>query len=167
MTSTADPLLPDAPEIPPTRYDAWRARLDADPLLHRRLSWIAPLVITLFGALLRVWNLNHPRAVVFDETYYVKDSWTQWVLGYAATWPEDADTRLAAGETDFFTTDPSFVVHPPLGKYLIGAGMALFGPDSTFGWRVAVAVAGTAAVLLVYLIAKQLSGSIAFASKQR
>ncbi|WP_394278731.1 dolichyl-phosphate-mannose--protein mannosyltransferase [Microbacterium sp.] len=164
MTSTADPLLPDAPEIPPTRYDAWRARLAADPLLHRRLSWIAPLVITLFGALLRVWNLNHPRAVVFDETYYVKDSWTQWVLGYAATWPEDADTRLAAGETDFFTTDPSFVVHPPLGKYLIGAGMALFGPDSTFGWRVAVAVAGTAAVLLVYLIAKQLSGSIAFAS---
>ena len=164
MTTTAEPLLPASPDARPSRYDAWRARVAADPWLQRRLSWLVPLIVTLFAALLRFWNLGHPHAIVFDETYYVKDAWTQWVLGYAATWPDDADARFAAGETGIFSTDPSFAVHPPLGKYLIGAGMALFGAESSFGWRVAVALAGTAAVLLVYLVAKQLSGSIAFAA---
>ena len=152
MTTTAEPLLPASPDARPSRYDAWRARVAADPWLQRRLSWLVPLVVTLFAALLRFWNLGHPHAIVFDETYYVKDAWTQWVLGYAATWPDDADARFAAGETGIFGTDPSFAVHPPLGKYLIGAGMALFGAESSFGWRVAVALAGTAAVLLVYFL---------------
>ncbi|MDJ1113307.1 dolichyl-phosphate-mannose--protein mannosyltransferase [Microbacterium dauci] len=164
MTSTAEPLLPARPDARPSRYDAWRTRVAADPVLVRRMSWLAPLLVTLLGAVLRFWNLGHPRAIVFDETYYVKDSWSQWILGYAASWPDEADARFVAGKTDIFSTDPSFVVHPPLGKYLIGAGMALFGPDSSFGWRFAVAVAGTAIVLLVYLIAKHLSGSIPFAT---
>lgn len=146
------------------RLDAWRGRLAADPALHRRWSWIAPIAVTLLAGILRFWNLGHPHAIVFDETYYVKDAWSQWNLGYAATWPEGADARFAAGETDIFTTDASFAVHPPLGKYLIGAGMALFGAQSSVGWRVAVALAGTLAVLVLHLIAWQLSRSIVFAT---
>jgi predicted membrane-bound dolichyl-phosphate-mannose-protein mannosyltransferase len=69
--------------------------------------------------------------------------------------------RFAAGETDIFTTDPSFVVHPPLGKYLIGAGMWLFGPDNSFGWRF---VFGTALVLLLFLVARSLTNSTVFAT---
>ncbi|MFS0866968.1 dolichyl-phosphate-mannose--protein mannosyltransferase [Microbacterium sp. 179-B 1A2 NHS] len=164
MTSTADPLLPSRPESRASRYDGWRGRVSADPALRRRLAWLAPLAVTLLGAILRFWNLGHPHSLVFDETYYVKDAWSQWSLGYAAAWPEDADARFAGGETDIFTTDPSFAVHPPLGKYLIGAGMALFGADSSFGWRVAVAVAGTLSVLLVYAIAREISRSIPFAT---
>jgi predicted membrane-bound dolichyl-phosphate-mannose-protein mannosyltransferase len=72
--------------------------------------------------------------------------------------------RFAAGETDIFTTDPSFVVHPPLGKYLIGAGMWLFGPDNSFGWRFATALFGTALVLLLFLVARSLTNSTVFAT---
>jgi dolichyl-phosphate-mannose-protein mannosyltransferase len=162
VSSTVEPLLPAAP--PRHRIDAWRERIGSDPILRRRLAWLAPLLVTLLAGILRFWNLGHPHEIVFDETYYVKDAWSQWNLGYAATWPDDADTRFAAGETDIYTDDPSFVVHPPLGKLLIGAGMALFGPTSSFGWRFAVALAGTLAVLVLSLIAWQLTRSIVFSS---
>ncbi|MFL0566076.1 dolichyl-phosphate-mannose--protein mannosyltransferase [Microbacterium sp. 179-I 1D1 NHS] len=162
MSSTAEPLLPPLPVRP--RLDA-----RADALLRRvntlpAASWIAPLIVTILAGILRFWNLGHPHAIVFDETYYVKDAWTQWNLGYAATWPDDADQRFADGETGIYETEPSFAVHPPLGKFLVGAGMALFGPTSSFGWRFAVALAGTLAVLVLYAIAWQLSRSIVFST---
>ncbi|KAA9086564.1 dolichyl-phosphate-mannose--protein mannosyltransferase [Microbacterium radiodurans] len=161
MTSTAEPLLPEAR---PTRLDRWRIRLASDPVFARRAAWIAPLTVTLLAALLRLSNVGHPHAIVFDETYYVKDAWSQWILGYAATWPEGADERFLAGETDIFTDDGSFVVHPPLGKYLIGLPMAILGADSTFAWRLGTALAGTACVLVLYFLARALSGSIITAS---
>ncbi len=160
MTTTA-PMLP---EVRSSLYDRFVARLSSDPELARRWSWLAPTLVTLFAAILRFWNLGHPHALVFDETYYVKDGWSQWVLGFPAVWPEGANERFVAGETDIFGTDGSFVVHPPLGRLLIGAGMALFGADSSFGWRFSVALFGTATVLVLYLVAKKLTGSIVFAS---
>ena len=160
MTKTVEPLLP-APL--PSFYDRWRARVAGDPRAARLYGWIVPALVTLLAAVLRLWNLGHPHELVFDETYYVKDAWTQWMLGYAATWPDDANERFAAGETDIFGTDPSFVVHPPLGKLLIGAGMWVFGPGSSFGWRVAAALFGTGCVLVLYLLARSLTRSVAFA----
>jgi len=109
-------------------------------------------------------NIGNPHSLVFDETYYVKDSWSQWLLGFPSTWPEGTDTRFAAGETDIFTGVGSYVVHPPLGRMFIGLGMALFGADSSVGWRIAVAFFGTATVLVVYLLALTLSRSIVLAS---
>jgi dolichyl-phosphate-mannose-protein mannosyltransferase len=41
--------------------------------------------------------------------------------------------------------------HPPLGKWLIGAGIATLGYEPT-GWRLTAALAGTLAVPLVYLL---------------
>lgn len=147
----------------PSVYDRWRIRL-GEPRILRIAEWVAPLLITVLAGILRMWNLGHPHALVFDETYYVKDSWSQWNLGYSATWPDDVDDRFAAGETGLFGSDGSFVVHPPLGKWIIGAGMALFGADSTAGWRIGVAVVGTLTVLAVYLLARTLTGSVVFAS---
>ncbi len=160
MTATA-PLLPGTR---PSLYDRWTARIAADPRLARRWAWLAPTVVTLLAGILRLWNLGHPRAFIFDETYYVKDAWTQWVLGYAATWPDEANESFLAGDTDTFATTGSFVVHPPFGKLLIGAGMALFGAESSFGWRIATAIAGTAIVLVLYLVAKAMTGSVPFAT---
>lgn len=161
MTTTADSL---ARAAQPTMYDRWLLRVGANPRLRRLYAWLAPTLVTLLAAVLRLWNLGHPQELVFDETYYVKDAWSQWNLGYAATWPEGADERFAAGQTGIFTTEGSFVVHPPLGKYLIGAGMALFGADSSFGWRIAVALCGTACVLVLYLLARSLTNSVVFAT---
>lgn len=125
---------------------------------------MAPVVVTILAAILRVWNLGRPHALIFDETYYVKDAWSQWNLGYPSAWPENADELFVSGSTDVFLTDPSFVVHPPLGKWLIGAGMWLFGADSAWGWRFSAVVFGIATVLVVYLLARTLSGSTVFAS---
>jgi dolichyl-phosphate-mannose-protein mannosyltransferase len=161
VTSTAEPLPPAAAPALHVRLYRWLA---PDARRARALAWIAPAAVTLLAALLRLVNLGHPHTIVFDETYYVKDSWSQWNLGYPSTWPEEADPRFVAGETGIFTDTGSFVVHPPLGRILIGAGMALLGPESSTGWRLAVALAGVASVLVLYLLARSLTGSVVFAT---
>ena len=161
MTATIESLVPDAA---PSRLDRWQARVRTSPVLRRRIDVLAPVVVTLLAAVLRLWNLGHPHELVFDETYYVKDAWSQWNLGYPANWPEGADKDFAAGRTDVFLTTGSFVVHPPLGKWIIGLFMWIFGPASSFGWRFGAALFGIATVLLVYLLAKRLTGSTVFAS---
>ena len=87
------------------------------------------MLVTLLAAVLRFWNLGHPQAIVFDETYYVKDAWTLLQNGYESSWPEGADEDFAAGDTDIFLDEPLYVVHPPLGKWMIALGMAAFGAD--------------------------------------
>lgn len=159
MTTAELQLLPETGSF----VDRWRQRYAADPLLRRRYRWLVPTLVTLLAGVLRVWNLGNPHALAFDETYYVKDAWSQWNLGYAAAWPEEANPLFEAGSTDIFLTDPSFVVHPPLGKYLIGLGMAIFGAENPFGWRIAAALFGTACVLVLYFLAKALTDSVAFA----
>ncbi len=161
MTSTLEPLLPGSR---PSLYDSLSARVRIDARGRRLAGWLAPTLITLLAGILRFWNLGHPHSFIFDETYYVKDAWSQWNLGFPATWPDRADARFALGETDIFTTVGSYAVHPPLGKWIIGAGMALFGPDSSVGWRVTTALFGTALVLLVYIVARELIRSTVFAS---
>jgi dolichyl-phosphate-mannose--protein O-mannosyl transferase len=164
VSTTAEPIPPLLSPVRRPVYDRWRERVAAEPRLQRLYGWLAPLLVTLLAGILRFWNLGHPHVLVFDETYYVKDAWSQWNLGYAASWPDGADARFAAGEPNIFTADPSFVVHPPLGKYLIGFGMWLFGPDSSFGWRAMAALFGTALVLLLFLVAKTLTNSTVFAT---
>ncbi|MFB2554955.1 dolichyl-phosphate-mannose--protein mannosyltransferase [Herbiconiux liangxiaofengii] len=139
-----------------SRLDDWWVRLMATPARERLWRWGGPLAVTLLAAVLRLVNLAHPHSLVFDETFYVKDAWTTWNLGYEASWPADADAQFNQGATDIFQTNGSFAVHPPLGKWIIGLGMELFGADSSFGWRIAVAVCGILLVLLTALIATKL-----------
>ena len=112
--------------------------------------------MVLLAAGLRLWNLGLPHKLVFDETFYVKDAWSLFNNGYESTWPADANGQFEAGQTNIFTMDPSFVVHPPLGKWLIGLGMNLLGPDNSWGWRLATVVVGVLAVVLIMLVAHQL-----------
>jgi len=142
-----------------SRLDAWWTRLMSTPLRRRLYNWGAPAIVLVVASVTRLWNLGSPHSLVFDETFYVKDSWTLWNLGYSAAWPADADASFNAGLTDIFHTDPSFVVHPPLGKWLIALGMAAFGPDSSVGWRIATALVGILAVALLMFIAKKLFDS--------
>ncbi len=121
--------------------------------------WGAPLAVTLVAAILRLWNLGNPHAIVFDETFYIKDAWSLWNNGYETTWPSDADTQFLAGNTNIFESSGSYVVHPPLGKWLISLGMALFGPANSYGWRFTVAIAGVIAVWLIILVTRRLTES--------
>ncbi|MFJ6532107.1 dolichyl-phosphate-mannose--protein mannosyltransferase [Microbacterium sp. NPDC091662] len=157
------PLLP-APDERLTRYGQLRDRLLHAPDWGRAIRWLAPLVITAIAALLRLINVAHPHQLAFDETYYVKDAWSLWTLGYEGTWGENANDAFVTLQQLPLSEQGAFIVHPPLGKWLIALGMAIGGPDNSAGWRLATAVLGTASVLLVYLIARRLSGSVIVAS---
>ena len=123
---------------------------------------LGPLAVILLAAIARFYNLGYPRALVFDETYYVKDAWTLSHLGYESGWVAE-NAKFEAGDVSGFNTFASFVVHPPLGKWLIALGMNLFGAEHAFSWRVSTAVFGVLAVGLLMLVAKRLLKSTLWA----
>lgn len=169
-TRDFDELLEDREdEVATSSIDETGSRLDRwwesrSLLVQRLFRWGAPAVVVVVAALTRLGNLGHPPELVFDETFYVKDAWSLFNLGYEGSWPADADALFNAGQANIFLTEPSFVVHPPLGKWLIALGMAAFGPDNPVGWRISVAIAGILAVVLIMLIAKYLFRSTLLAT---
>lgn len=125
-----------------------RRRLNGVATVRRRqrhLRWIVPTAILALAAFLRVWALARPGTLVFDELYYVRDAVSQLAHGYPTTWPDD-DPAFGAERAQLFSDEASSIAHPPLGKWLIGLGILLFGADSGWGWRIAVALFGTATV---------------------
>jgi dolichyl-phosphate-mannose--protein O-mannosyl transferase len=118
--------------------------------LDRRLdpyAWGAALAVTLLAAVLRLTDLAHPRGMIFDEVYYATDGHWLWEKGFE--WDEK---NGVAG----------YVVHPPLGKWIIGLGEQVFGYHE-FGWRISAVVFGVASVLLLIRIAQRLFGSTVLA----
>jgi len=59
-----------------------------------------------------------------------KDAWTLWKFGYETNWPTGADPKVAAGDVNIYLKTAEFVVHPPLGKWIISLGMWALGPDN-------------------------------------
>ena len=94
------------------------------------MAAIAPILIALASFVLRIINLGLPKGFVFDEVYYV-----------------DGARDLLKYGVEVDDTNPEFIVHPPVGKWLIASGIKLFG-DTEFGWRFASAVFGTLLILL-------------------
>ena len=88
----------------------------------------------------RLWGISYPADQLFDEAYY----------------PPEAHELLTWGFE--YNRGYSFIVHPPLGKWLIALGEQLFGYDS-FGWRFPSAVAGAVAVVVLTRLARRLTGS--------
>jgi len=132
------------------------------PLGVRARGWIVTGVVSVIAALLRLIGLNHPKTLMFDEIYYVKDAYSLWHLGYEAAWDDkagSADAAFAMGDFSKLTDSAAYVVHPQLGKWLIGAGMEIFGPESPFGWRFMPAVAGILTVMLLARLTMRLTRS--------
>lgn len=138
-----------------------RRRLQLD--LRRRdrfWGWFGTLAVTLLAAVARLWQLGQPHALVFDETYYVKDAFTLGELGYEAQWPDEPNAAFEAGDVHTFLDQAAYVVHPPVGKWMIWLGMeAGGGATSALAWRLASAVVGVLAVFLLVRIARRLFSS--------
>ncbi|GIF73453.1 dolichyl-phosphate-mannose--protein mannosyltransferase [Asanoa siamensis] len=123
-------------------------------------SWYATGFVVLVAAVLRFHGLAQPQGKLFDETYYAKDGWGLLTKGVEWNYRDDG---------------PAYVVHPPLGKWLIALGEWAFGyydidgdqrltghlanMPPEFGWRFSAAVAGTISVLLIVRIGRRLFGS--------
>ncbi|WP_455359049.1 dolichyl-phosphate-mannose--protein mannosyltransferase [Streptomyces sp. SYSU K21746] len=124
--------------------------------LVRWSAWGGPLLVALVAGVLRFVNLGSPKAVIFDETYYAKDAWALINRGIESSWPKDIDKAIIADPSKVaIPTDPGYVVHPPVGKWVIGAGEWIFGFDP-FGWRFMTAVLGTLSVLMLCRIGRRL-----------
>jgi dolichyl-phosphate-mannose-protein mannosyltransferase len=121
-------------------------------------AWWGPLLVTGLAGVLRFDRLGEPKAFVIDETYYAKDAYALLRFGYERSFVEGADAKVLAGETDVFTGDPSYAVHPPAGKWVIALGEQVFGLNP-FGWRAAVALVGTLTVLILARTARRMTGS--------
>ena len=139
---------------PPTTIERLRVPMPAD----RVLGWVVTLLITAAAFAIRVVNLGYPNKLVFDETYYAKDGYSLLKFGYERNWPSDANPKVLAGNPDVMQDSAAFIVHPPVGKWLIAAGEAAFGMNS-FGWRVAPLVFGTLLVLVTIRLVRRVSRS--------
>ncbi|MBV9293322.1 MAG: phospholipid carrier-dependent glycosyltransferase [Frankiales bacterium] len=124
-------------------------------------GWGLPLLITAIAAVMRLGALTRPpgprlgphNTPLFDETYYAHDSWTLLHHGV---------------ELNGHQNGPAFVAHPPLGKWMIAVGEALFDhgreavingtiyPSSTFSVRFAGAIIGSLSILLIARIARRM-----------
>jgi dolichyl-phosphate-mannose--protein O-mannosyl transferase len=137
---------------------AARARLraaDRDPVF----AWVGALAVTALAAFLRLWDLGRPRAFLFDETYYAKDAWSLIHHGYAQNYIEKANEEILAGHTTgLWTGTPNMVVHPEVGKWLIGLGENVFGM-TPYGWRVSSAIVGALMVLVMIRLARRVTRS--------
>jgi dolichyl-phosphate-mannose--protein O-mannosyl transferase len=122
----------------------------------RVLSIAVPAAVLGVAAATRLIGLETPAELVFDETYYVKDGWTLATMGYEANWPTEPNPAFEAGLYGSHLDTPAFVVHPSVGKWVIGLGMRLLGADDRVGWRIGVALAGILTVLLVVRVGRLL-----------
>lgn len=127
--------LPYAPPV----NEGDELQTEERPSLWSRNDTFAMTVVVLVAGVVRLIGLAHPQELIFDETYYAKD----------ACWYVNASESLCERAAD------APEVHPPLGKWLLGMGIKIFGFDS-FGWRISAAVAGTLTVALLYLLARRL-----------
>ncbi len=111
-------------------------------------GWLGPLFVGAIAAVLRLVELGRPAKFVFDETYYAKDAFSLLRFGDARAFVDGADGMVLDGDLEVFRDEPSFVVHPTIGKWLIAGGIRLLGMEPT-GWRLAGALAGVVTVVVV------------------
>ncbi|WP_237189095.1 dolichyl-phosphate-mannose--protein mannosyltransferase [Rothia nasimurium] len=143
---------------------ALKARLAVTTMPLPRLGWVAPLLVLVLAGAMRFVNLAYPNAIVFDETYYAKDGYSLLHFGYERSWSDTANESFVAGAPAGIEDSPAYVVHPPVGKWMIALGMAVFGDDNPFGWRAAAALTGTLSVALVMLAGWLIFRSVTVAS---
>ncbi|CAM5260135.1 Dolichyl-phosphate-mannose--protein mannosyltransferase OS=Streptomyces albaduncus OX=68172 GN=FHS32_003753 PE=3 SV=1 [Streptomyces griseoloalbus] len=94
--------------------------------------------------------------MIFDETYYAKDAWAIVHRGFEVDWAKEANRLVLESGGDVpIPTDAAYVVHPPVGKYVIGLGELMFGFDP-FGWRFMTALLGSLSVLMLCRIGRRL-----------
>ncbi|MBV1945692.1 dolichyl-phosphate-mannose--protein mannosyltransferase [Streptomyces sp. BV129] len=151
-----DRLVPPYARCSPRMWQVLGAPPHLADRIDRWSGWGGPLLVTLLAGLLRFWHLGSPRAVIFDETYYAKDAWALVHRGFEVNWDKNAnDVVLASHGHLAIPSDAAYVVHPPVGKYVIGLGELIFGFDP-FGWRFMTALLGTLSVLLLCRIGRRM-----------
>lgn len=106
------------------------------------------IVIILAVGILHLAIINRPTVPqIGDESIYV---------------PAALRMLNASGCSPYYQPNVSSyqtgcnLIHPPLVKLIVAGSITVFG-DNSFGWRIFDVIAGTLSILLVFLIAKELT----------
>ncbi|HEY0387582.1 MAG TPA: glycosyltransferase family 39 protein [Gaiellales bacterium] len=105
------------------------------------------LAVLAVGSFARLDGLGTPATFIADEGFYAPDGCV-YAVGNARTCQRTVESTPE---------------HPPLGKWLIGAGIRADGFTPT-GWRLAPAVAGILTVGLLFVLALLLLDSVPIAA---
>ena len=136
----------EAPAAPAEHADDRALRDDnGRKRLERASSAItmAVILVLIFSATVRLYELQRPNVLVFDETYYARDAHTV-LHGYL-------------GPNPLYSWEPGKEIswpHPEYGKFAIAVGEAAFG-NVSFGWRIVSAICGTLLLVLVYPLGRR------------
>ena len=94
----------------------------------------------ILAFIFRIWHLGSPKGFIFDEVYYAKNARSLLLHGV---------------EIDPKTNGAEFIVHPPVGKWIIALGIKVFGYNE-FGWRISSAVIGTITIVIFFFVVRRL-----------
>ncbi|HEY7331794.1 MAG TPA: phospholipid carrier-dependent glycosyltransferase, partial [Candidatus Limnocylindria bacterium] len=118
----APPPMSESPPLPESgwlaRVRSWLTPDPADPYLRepmRRLDRLDLALVfgfILFALVFRLWRLDTPRSMHFDEVYHARSA-TEWLTDWQEGW----------------TRDTYEWTHPHLAKYLIAAGIVVADPN--------------------------------------
>jgi len=142
----------------------------AAPRLGGRLesNWLNRLIpIVLFAAALALYlpRLTAPSQYSFDEYLHAFTA-AEYLKGNGAAFQWDTPCSVGAAfnaracvafdpAASTHTPRPDVAqfewTHPPLGRYLIAAGIVVFG-DRALGWRIGSAIFGAAGIVLAYYL---------------
>jgi dolichyl-phosphate-mannose-protein mannosyltransferase len=134
LSDSGEPPQPSRPV--PAALAPWH-----DP--HPWIGWVITAAAAILAGFTRFWALGFPPGKSFDEVYYATEAQELLRYGYE-------DNR-----------DYMFIVHPPLAKWLIALSSNIWG-DNAWGWRVAPALAGAGAVVLMVRIVRRMLRSNLF-----
>src|SRR5262249_55526004 len=101
------------------RLNALRARLVPPMPAGAFWGWVGPLLVAVFGAILRFNRPGPPHAVIFDETYYVPAALGILRFGVEHNSASTRNGLLLRGAPHVFPPGGEFVAPPPFGKVLI------------------------------------------------
>jgi dolichyl-phosphate-mannose--protein O-mannosyl transferase len=142
-----EPPAEPQPAGPPGVPEIVRRRLKTLDNWLNPYSWLVTFGVGGIAAVLRLVGISSPKGHIFDEVYYPTDAWD--MLQHGVEWDEK-------------TNGPAYVVHPPLGKWLISLGELVWGNTET-GWRVPAAVAGILMIIILVRVAYRLFHSVLLA----
>jgi len=111
------------------RKDSLQAWIPAPGALDRKDVWALGAIL-FATALLKLWRLEFPPEMVFDEVYHARAA-GEYILGIK----------------------PLEWVHPPLAKLLVAVGV-LFYDLTGVGWRVMPVIAGTLLLVPMYCLGR-------------
>jgi dolichyl-phosphate-mannose--protein O-mannosyl transferase len=119
---------------------------------------VALFLLLSLGFFLRTYRLVFPQEQLWDENHYVGPAKVLVGLGKH---PGPAPRWKIEGKHSIFKSPDPMFSHPPLGKFLIGSSILIFG-ENAYGGRFFSALFGCLSLLIFLDLAKSLFSSEKF-----